>query len=226
MADGFQYTVIFKNNSPTPGTASLYQQDPGFGNMAMPLVWMAKYAYPTTRVSFQWQIEYGFVWSQTGPLTPGTVVSASQYWNADLTTSNQVTLTYDAQHGAFTFKDLTQGQQPGSLTVVQDGTIPPNVASVGIGMAGSAIYLIQAMPNVQAVFTPHPEYWIAFGNYVEGEVIDVGSMTTPAQIQFPANVYSMTAILNPDLTWTIEQTQVLNQRYVAARAANQAVRWG
>ncbi|HEX4954712.1 MAG TPA: protein rhiA [Thermoanaerobaculia bacterium] len=226
MANGFQYTVIFKNNSQNPGSASLYQQNPSFDNAGMPLAWMTKYAYPTTSVSFQWQIEYGFVWSQTGVLTPGIVVAASQYWPADLTTSNQVTLTYDAQHGAFTFANQTKASQPGSLNVVQDRTIPSNVASVGIGMAGSATYVVQAMANVNAVFTPHPEYWIAFGNYVEGEVIDVTTMNAPAQIQFPPNVYSMTAILNPDLSWTIEQTQIVNERYVAARSLDKAVRWG
>lgn len=225
MSTNFQYTVIFQNNSTTPGIAGLFQQDPSPTD-SWSLAWLTKYAYPTTSVNFQWQPDYGFAWSQTGTLGTGVVVSASQYWPANLTTSNQVTLTYDAQHQAFTFVNQTAGPQSGSLFVNQDGTIPGNVAAVGIGMAGSPTFVVQAQANITVAFTPHPQYWIAFGNYTQGEVIDVSTMNNPAQIVFPPNIYSMTAILNPDLSWTIEQTQILNERFLTALTAGKAARWG
>jgi hypothetical protein len=75
------------------------------------------------------------------------------------------------------------------------------------------------------VFTPHPEYWIAFGNFTTGETIDSSSMTNPAQIVFPPNVYSMTATLNADDTWTIAPTSMGNAALAAARATNAKATW-
>ena len=220
MSGGFQYTVVFQNNSANAGTVVLYQQQPAPGTM--PLAWLTKYAYPTTRVTFTWSLDYDFVWSQTGVLVPGIVASAAQVWPADLNTTNQVTLTYDR---AFTFTNQTAASQAGSLVVLADSTIPVNTVSVGIGMSGAATMLVQAQPNMSYVFTPHPQYWISYGNYTTGEVIDADSMTNPAQIVFPPNIYSMTATLNADDTWTIQQTPLVNAALAQARATNAKAIW-
>ncbi len=223
MSD-FQYSVIFKNNSSQAGSAYLYQTDPKAS--ASSLVWLSRYAFPTTSVSFQWKQDYGLCWSQTGALQAGVVVTATQYWDSDLTTDNEVTLNYAPQHRAFTFEDQRQGTPAGSLIIQTANTIPADVASVGIGMAGSPILMTQAAANMTYMFTPKPEYWIAFGYNIQGEVIDISTMNNPTQIQFPANIYSMTAILNPDLTWTIEPTAITNARLVAAKAAGKMVSFG
>lgn len=223
MSD-FQYSVIFRNNSSKAGSAYLYQTDPEAS--ASSLVWLSRYAFPTTSVSFQWKQDYGFCWSQTGVLQTGVVVAASQYWDSDLTTNNEVTFNYAPQYRAFTFEDQHQGPQAGSLVIQNTNTIPADVASVGIGMAGSPILMSQAAANITYMFTPKPEYWIAFGYNTQGEVIDISTVNSPAQIQFPANIYSMTAILNPDLTWTIEPTSITNARLVEAKAAGKMVSFG
>lgn len=223
MSD-FQYSVIFKNNSPQAGSACLYQTDPEAS--ASSLVWLSRYAYPSTSVNFQWKQDYGLCWSQSGTLQAGVVVTASQYWASDLISNNEATFNYDPEHRAFTFEDQRQGEPEGSLIVTDTSTIPSNVASVGIGMAGSPILMVQATANLTYTFTPKPEYWIAFGYSTQGEVIDVSTMNNPAQISFPANIYSMTAILNEDLTWTIEPTSITNARLVEAQAAGKMVRFG
>lgn len=223
MSD-FQYSVIFKNNSSQAGSACLYQTDPA--SSASSLVWLSRYAFPTTSVNFQWKQNYGLCWSQTGVLQAGVVVTATQYWDSDLKTDNEVTFNYEPQHRAFTFEDQRQGQQAGSLFIQDTGTIPADVASVGIGMAGSPILMTQATANMTYEFKTKPEYWIAFGNTTQGEVINVSTMNNPSQIQFPANIYSMTAILNEDLTWTIEPTSITNARLVEAKAAGKMVNFG
>ena len=63
----------------------------------------------------------------------------------------------------------------------------------------------------------HVDAAISFGNYTTGEAIDISSMTGAAQIVFPVNVYSMTATLNANNTWTIQQTSMANAALVAAR---------
>jgi len=56
------------------------------------------------------------------------------------------------------------------------------------------------------VYTPKPMYWITFGSFEPGEVLDIESISTKKPIHFERGVYSMTAILNWDNTWTVFQT--------------------
>lgn len=205
MSDSNQnYQLYFVNNSTMSGNACVYQQDPNRMPNVMSLAWFTKAANPNTTLMFNWDIQYNFVWSQTGMLVPGVVFFASEKVNADLSQQNKIGFSY--QNNAFTFqKPPVQGPQAGTIFIEQDGTIPANTASVGIGMSGAGTFAVQAQPNVLATFTPHPEYWITFGNYQQGEVMDIGTITQKAQISFPPNVYVMTATLNADNTWKVTQ---------------------
>lgn len=212
-----QYSVIFVNNSSQTGSACIYQKDPDITIPdVMSLAWFAKDAAPTTKIAFSWSIEYDFVWSETGTLVPGVVFMASQVWPADLSSDNQVTFTNS--DGAYTFSNQIAGPRTGNLYIKEDESIPVGVASVGIGMSGFGTFVVQAQPNMNLIFTPDPEYWITFGNYMQGEVVDITEVNNPAQIKFPPNVYSMTAILNPDNTWTITSTAQANANFLQARA--------
>jgi rhizosphere induced protein len=220
-----QYSLIFVNNSTQTGSACVYQQDPDTTDPnVMSLAWFAKAAAPTTTLQFDWTVDYSFVWSETGTLKPGVMFTASQNLPADLSTSNQVQFT--TAGGAYTFQNQSQGGQAGTLYVLEDNTIPPNQASVGIGMSGSGTFAVQAQPNITAEFTPHPEYWITFGNYTAGEVLDVTTITASANIAFPANTYSMTATLGSNNTWTVQSTADVNAAFVEARKKNPKALWG
>jgi rhizosphere induced protein len=151
------------------------------------------------------------------------MADAGQVVDADLTNHNQITLNYN---GGFQFINPTTDHQPGNLHIVEDGTIVLNKASVGIGLAGAATCLFPAQPNINAIFTPHPCYWIAFGNYQAGQVLDVSGICDRTEIFFPANVTSMTAILNVDGSWTIEQTTAVNAKFVEGRSKNSPAKWG
>ncbi len=222
---GTKYTLNFVNNSSLTGDACVYQQDPDINDPnVMSLAWFCKPATPTTTVRFEWTIDYSFVWSETGKLQPGVMFTASQDWPADLTSSNQVQFTKVG--GAYTFQNQQQGPQPGTLYVNQDGTITPNQASVGIGMSGSGTFAVQSQPNITAMFTPHPQYWITFGDFSQGEVLDITQITSDANIDFGVNNYSMTAILNADNTWTVEQTSATNAALLEARKKNPNALWG
>ena len=59
----FQNSVVFKNNSGIPASAALFQTGP---NSNTSLVWLSRYTYPATSVTFQWFQNYGICWSQTG----------------------------------------------------------------------------------------------------------------------------------------------------------------
>lgn len=222
-----QYSIVFVNNSTNFANACIYQQDPDLGVPSVQsLAWFTKPAYPTTKLSFSWTLSYYFVWSETGPLGPGAVFMASQAWPADLSTTNMVTLTKEG--GAYTFQGQGPGPTPGRLNIMEDGTIPSNQAAVGIGMSGAATFVVQAQPNWQQVFTPspQPQYWITFGNFMQGEVMDDESLMVGTRVEFPVNIYSMTATINPDNTWTVVPTATMNAHFIENRARLPEEPWG
>ncbi len=213
---GVQYSLVFVNDSTNRGDACVYQTDPQLGvPNAMSLAWFSKTAFPTTTVVFTWTIDYSFTWAETGELVPGVLYVASQTWAADLTKLN--TVDFDMQDGAFTFSNERSEPPAGSLVIHESQNIPLNKASVGIGMSGAGTFAVQAQPSLNLTFTPHPKYWITFGNYTAGEVLDIQTLTNPVEIAFPANVYSMTAILNQQNQWLVEPTSRYNMEILRKR---------
>ena len=191
----------------------------------MPVVWFSKTVHPTTRSRFTWDpSDQGFVWTLSGRLAPGIVADASQYWRSDLNSDNLVNFT--KSEGAYTFADQRQGEVPGSLFIEADGTITPGQAAVGAGMAGAPTLLVQANPHTMYQVSPHPQYWIVFGRFLEGEVLDVQVLNNPAQIEFPVNTYSMTAILKPDFSWEIKPSWQVNEAFLAAREKDENTVYG
>lgn len=222
MAD--QYTLRFINNSTMSGNACVYQTDPNIGPNVMSLAWFSKAAHPTTKLTFRWTIDYSFTWAETGQLIPGVFYDATQNWPADLQNTNQV--TFSRIGGAYTFKDQVKGAIPGTLYIMEDSTIPSKMASVGVGMSGNGTFAVQAQPNITAMFTPHPQYWITFGMMEEGEVLDIAQITQKANIEFPPGIFSMTAILKADNTWDVKPTNEVNRLFVKSRMENREIIYG
>jgi hypothetical protein len=214
-----KYTIRAMNNSTNSDSLCVFQQDLNLGvSGALPLIWFSKYVHPQTAVKFDWTTDYNFVWCETGVLAPGVDFDASQVFDADLQNLNQITLTYLG--GAYTFSNQGKGPKPGPLYIQEDASIPIKKASVGIGMSGSATFVVQAQPNLSLNFTPLPKYYIVFGDYTQGEALDFREMTNTAEIVFPNNIYSMTAILNTDNSWTVDTTLSMNKLLVKARASD------
>jgi hypothetical protein len=202
---GQQYRLQVINNSTNPGNICVYQSLPeSMGTDWNSLAWFSQYAYPSTTVTFAWALNYQFMCGETGSLKPGVVFGASQALDADLTTQNMVALHYDH---ALTFTSQTMNpESAGSLVVTQHDGIPLNLASVGIGISGAAAFALQAQPNSTLIFTPDPTYWLTFGTYQKGEILDTPELSDSVKVEFPPNVFAMTAILNPDNTWTVRPT--------------------
>jgi hypothetical protein len=217
---GTQYTLRVINNSSNFQDMCVYQDDPDLGVPdALSLAWFAKPAYPTTTVVFRWTIDYSFLWSETGLLRPGVYFDASQVWPADPSVlgvssstkaGNQIGLSHPSPN-AYKFESTPfPGAQKGSLYVKEDNTIPLKKASVGIGMSGAGTFAVQSQPNLNLTFTPHPVYYLAAGTFSQGEVLDIGSVTNPVDIRFPAGVFSQTAILQEDNTWKVDSSLQVN----------------
>jgi rhizosphere induced protein len=193
------HTFTFRNDSPFPMNVCLYQTDPNLsGPSVRSLAWFVKRSDPGTSIDFRWTTDRCFVWARTGNLDPGVVFTPVQVCDADLSTFNDVTFTFDAgyQGGNFALVNQMAGPQPGNLYLRTTSTIPFRQAAVGVGMSGRGTLVQQASPNRQTTFTSPPRYWMAFGDFTEGAVLDVESIRNPWEIM--RGVTSMTATLNAD----------------------------
>lgn len=185
------------------GSACLYQQSAGAPFNLLSLAWFAYPTYPTSRTTFQWTLDYSFVWGETGTLMPGVTFSADQQIAASLNEANLV--TFLQQYGSPQFTMPQFGGQPGMLSIRCEASVPYGQYSIGTGMSGAASFAMQAMPNTTATFGTSPSYWVTFGNYRQGQVLDAHSITNAVQLNFPAGVYALTVTLNPDGTYTVQQ---------------------
>lgn len=183
------------------GDFCVYQTYDGQMDDIRPLVWFSKTARPGTKLSFVWTIDYSMAWSEQGDLTPGVVFRASQVVACDPsdTTRNSLLLTYDK--GAYRFGQTDNPTKAGRLGVVCDTMLPPNSVSVGVAMSGKPTHACVASPSLKYTFSPHPRYWIAFGKFEEGEVIDLNRMTQKFEINYPVNIYQRTVELTSNNTW-------------------------
>lgn len=200
-----QYKVNVQNNSTVFGSFCIYQasSQPDITNPnIMSLAWLTKAAFPTTSLSFKWGIDYSFVWDETGPLIPGVVFDASQQVPCDPVTNNNITLAY--KNNAYNFTGLGHGGQNGTLNVTGDTSIPPvNNASVGIAMSGAGTFVQPAQPNMDLVFSLTPTYWITYGNFVPGQVLQISEITQVAQLTFPMGCYELDVTLQRNNSWTV-----------------------
>jgi len=206
--DRVKYELRVVNNSTNAMSVCVFQTMPPemMTPNIMSMAWFAKKLYPTTTCRFDWEPTYQFVWDETGELAPGIAFDSAQCWEAGLSENNAITLHFDGE--AYTFQDPTTNPQAlGSLVIQQDGTIPLKQAAVGIGMGGAPTFVVQAQPNMSLIFTPHPVYWVTFGEYERGQVLDAEQITNKVQIQFPPNIYSMTATLDAANLWTVRPSE-------------------
>lgn len=198
----YNRTLHFKNNSVNKGDFCIYQKLPDSSRLhVMSLAWLSLPAEPTTHLKFDWTEDYSFVWSETGVLAPGVMFKASQVWKADLTKANHVGFRRKDDTYTFEWKDLI----PRTVFAIdQDNSIPMSDLSVGMGMSGSGVFATQAQPQSVSVFVPHPEYWIVFGDYKKGVVLDFSEMKNVKNISFPESIYSLEVTLNKDNTWSVK----------------------
>ncbi len=196
---GTQYSLTCKNQSSLLGSFAVFQRAPSITVPAnvFSLAWFARPAHPGTQVTFTWMVDYSFVWSETGILQPGITFNASETLPADPFVQNFTQLTEDV-YGATYFTQPNPSGTVGSLTIQQLSNVVPNRTSVGVGMAGQGTFVVQAAPNMTAVFTPHPNYWVIFGNYETGQVMDIENVTGEVEATYAGSLTSRTVILQPN----------------------------
>ena len=200
-----QYSLAVNNHSGQLQDVCIYQKptDLGVPN-TLSLAWLTAPCWPGGSVPFVWRLDYSLFLAQTGSLRPGAVVVAQQTVPADPedVSANQILLGYG--EGALDFQpgSATATLQPGSLYVRILSSVPTAMAAVGIGTEGAGVFAVQAEPNQNFVFTPHPEYWITAGNFLQGQVLDLEQVSNEARLGFEGT-FAMEATLSASNTWTV-----------------------
>lgn len=200
-----QYSLTCSNLSSLPGGSfAIFQKPPPVSSTpnVFSLAWFARPAAPGTQVTFSWTVDYSFVWAETGILQPGINFQASQNLPADPYAQNLVQLGIDS-YGATKFSNLNTSGLVGSLTVQQLSSVVPGRTSVGVGMSGSGTFAIQAAPNMTAVFTPTPNYWVLYGNFQTGDVMNIEDISGAVEVTYGGSLTTRTATLGLDNIITV-----------------------
>ena len=132
-------------------------------------------------------------------MSPGASFQAGGYEECNPDGNNLTAFTIMNDTPAFS--EATAGASKGTLKINDSASVPPNTFSAGLAMSDKGIYVESAEPNISRVFTPSPSYWVcAMDQVKEGEILNV-----QGQLNYPTNVYNLTATLNPDNTWKVSQ---------------------
>lgn len=201
-----QYSMTFLNNSSLFGNFCLYLKDPRqeIDPNLFTLAWLVQPCFQGTKAVFTWNIEYGLTWAESGKQGGGKVdFTCSETRIIDPSDAENNALGITKQNGAYHFVDGVKSYPKGALGVRSDHTIPVEGLSLGITMSGQPAFALPATPNFSFCFEPHPEYWVAFGNFVPGEVIDVNTVSSTAKVAFPFGEFDRTVTFNEDNSWTV-----------------------
>lgn len=202
-----QYSLTVTNQASNSAYFMVYQNDPTLWDPnALSIAWFAKFSNPspTSKVKFSWGVDWGFSWGDTGKLQAGVQYDASETYAPQGNNDNLITLDYN---GAYFFGKPGSGVDPDRFYMQESKNIPVgSSASVGVTMSGNTVYAVQARPNQNLTFSPHPTYYLAYGSYEEGTVIDVSTINNPLQLIYPTGVYSLSTTLNADNTWKTPTT--------------------
>jgi hypothetical protein len=203
-----KYSLLVKNSSPNSGSICVYTTSPDTQQIQQDLrslAWVTKPAHPNGQVRFTWDLKFSFAWAESGVLVPGVSFEAGEIIDADHADDGKNRTYLDRQNGAYLFGDPSLATPPskGALAITTSKAIPSNLASVGVGINGKTALAVNATPNYQFTFIPKIQYWLAFGSFREGVVLDLNSMVRNiCEIKFPAGVYGLQVTLQEDNTWS------------------------
>jgi hypothetical protein len=138
------------------------------------LAWFSQPCGPDSSLTFSWDMTYGLAWALTGPLGPGLIIEPGQ---------------------------LTP-MAPDDQAPVDD-SVPADQVSVALTIAGRPIFARQANRPGPFSFEPTPQYWIAFGPFEPGQVLDFNEIILTTEIKFAPGQTVARAAFQRDCSWRV-----------------------
>jgi len=204
IANSQKYRIEFHNKSGVRFDFLCYQDTRSDASGSFfPLAWFVKSVENNAKARLEWSEDYHFALAETGELKPGIKFDAIQTLSGDPNGANEVNLTRAGDKLILT-NDATNGPK-GTLTIRSTSLVPVNVAALGIGMAGQGTLAWQAaLPGHSTQITVSAiKYWISFGKFEVGQVLDTKNILNPYEVTFPANIFVVYATLLDDFTWNV-----------------------
>ena len=169
----------------------------------MTVAWLVQPCAPGNTVVFNWSIAYSVMWSQTGNLAPGA--SFVTYGSANVDPSQGDIQKFGLLGPAYSFLGPYASKgNPGTVGIACDGTVQNNQVSLALGMANKPVFACAAQPNINITFTPKPKYYLAFGQFQQGQIVDVATMSNSIELNYQAKgTYSFTAAIDAFNTWSL-----------------------
>lgn len=179
-------------------------------------VWQNKYLAKGVEVTFTWEQKYSYIWKEYGADN-----NAQELKPLESFKENSITLDYDESHQTFLFKDY-EVQDPISGPPLKDSAgyfmvmtnkIPAKLAIAGIAIDDHAAYVMDAGPgdsmNGGVLIKEPTDYFIAYSTKKVTDTSHDASFFDSLEmvhLDFPKNIYSLTATLNKDKKWDIVNT--------------------
>lgn len=200
------YTLQINNASRSDGSVAIYQKVPELSTdtlEVLTLAWIAKQVAVGRTVTFTWRLEYSFILSLYPEDGPRRAPRGSLSTPADPKNGpNYIRLDYRGPSG-YTFGD--SGFEPGSRgsLIIETGVRPRRSRAgaahermaAGIGMYGFGTHLMEIQPNMRVAFTPRPAYYVVFGEYQPGQVMDTRNLRQSSYESVYTNTFER------ELTW-------------------------
>jgi len=199
------YTLRATNESPLAGNICLFQRDPQQETEedVFSLAWLCQPCQPGGSLTFSWKQDYGFAWSDTGPLSPGVIFRPRDLVSADPSGLGRPSVSFGRHEDGFCF---VEGHNPsdGCLNFNTDSSVPVRSISVALTINGLPAFARPAGPDMAFTFQPHPEFWITFGPYGPGEVLDARQvMDGGVRLDLNDRKLSAGAVFQRDCAWLL-----------------------
>lgn len=202
-----EYKVTCQNNSELTGAFCIFQtlrhQEPVLTAQARSLSWLTKKVHSRTGTQFIWTDNLFFVW---GEYAAYEVIHTASKLKADMDNPNRRSALLSYQDGAYILKYSNRADaDEGKLLIHADDTVRNNEVVVGIGnfvnvsscSVGAIVY--DTLKNFNYPIQPVVDYYVTFGNYKSGQIIDLSDIVTPVKkIPFTPDKLSFKATMRKD----------------------------
>ena len=219
---GQTYTLKLQNNS-TDWVFAVYTMMPTFalseGNenagfslaSQFPIAWLAKRVNAGNFVEYEWSLDFSVAYAAQG-------CQAGAKWrggkpldmNPNSESQNSAKLSYSGDY-RFELSSGAHPVKPDELYIDADATVPqwkpdegPSVAlAIATGSGGTPTPAIatDSGPNINHMFTLHPEYYIQAGRVEQGVMVDITLVTPHQRVTYSPGVYEASWTLTPSNTW-------------------------
>lgn len=199
------YSLRLTNNSPLGGNMCLYQRHPDQESQAdlFSLAWQCQNCPPGSTVTFSWSLDLGFAWAETGPLGPGAFFVPAQSIRADPNTAGKRSVIFRSADQGYELEAGPAEPEAGYLNFQTDNSLPLNRMAVALTVSGRPAFVRPAGPNLGFTFMPEPHYWVAFGPFEAGQVLDSSELVMATEVTFPAGKRSAQAAFQRDCSWAV-----------------------